>query len=781
MPTADRRTAPGATATAAGRAVTAPAAVGRVDGRRRLSVLRLVQLVLVGSLAVLAGGQFSRVFGWSPILGPVVAAGAVAVGVAALTTGWARRGALVAVVAAIAGFVVLVTVMVLRDTAVAGVLPGAATLRDLGDGLQNGWARILSTTVPAGAEPSMVLVPVAITWWSGWAAAELVLRARSAWVPLVPLVVAYTAAFAFGIPAGSTSPALTGLVVAGAFLLVVLRTDDRPGVQADRANNRRTDERPVGAAGSTPAAEPRPRLDARSRRRLAGLPVVALVAVVATALGPHLPVRGEPVDPRSYRTVSPPERAVLNPIDQVQGRLARPDDRMFTVRFEGETRPDRLPQVVLDRYDGRTWSAGGRYVSTGRQLPPPDAPPTRPSQVVQDIRIQGLDGIWLPAAARPVEVTGTDFQFDPDHGVLVSPAPELADLRYRVVSDVARPTEEQLAAASFAPAPAALDLPSPIPESIIDAAQNMEPSTVGALERARSLETYLQARVKTPENVADAPTGHAYGNLTHLLNEEASGFEGTSEQFATLFAVLARVNGIPARVVAGFMLPTEPTPEGVYEVRSGDAHVWPELLFEGVGWVPFDPSPNAAAEAREEEREQAGSDRPVDEPVVVDVPSTTTPSTRDRAAAGTGGGVDWRWALLLIPMSIVGALSIPVLLKRRRRRRGRRGRPEQRVGAAWSDVVDRMVETRVDVPVSASATDVVAAGRQAFGPDPAAHLDPLAGLVNEALFGRRAPDEAMAERAWHHADGFRRALTARLGLGRRLRAAFDPRPLTRRR
>jgi hypothetical protein len=234
-------------------------------------------------------------------------------------------------------------------------------------------------------------------------------------------------------------------------------------------------------------------------------------------------------------------------------------------------------------------------------------------------------------------------------------------------------------------------------------------------------------------------------------------------------------------VVAGFVLPRDPGADGRYQVRSGDAQVWPELLFEGVGWVPFDPSPNEEASAREQEREQAGSDRRLDEPVAVDV-STTTTTAPDRARVGDGRGTGAGPVWVGVPVSgLLLALALPPLLKAGRRRRGRRGRPEQRVGRAWRDVVERMAEARVDVPPSAPVTEVVDAGDRAFGSGVTGHLDPLGALVNEALFGRRPPDNATADEAWGHADGFRRAIGRELGPRRRVLAALDPRPLFRRR
>jgi hypothetical protein len=228
-------------------------------------------------------------------------------------------------------------------------------------------------------------------------------------------------------------------------------------------------------------------------------------------------------------------------------------------------------------------------------------------------------------------------------------------------------------------------------------------------------------------------------------------------------------------------VPDEAGADGRYQIRSGDALVWPELLFEGVGWVPFDPSPNEEAGAREQEREQPGSDRELEEPVTVEVTTTTT--APDRARAGDDGGrtgLGPVWAAVPVS-SLVLVLGVTPLLKAGRRRRGRRGRPEQRVGRAWRDVVDRMAEAHVDVPPSAPVAEVVDVGDRAFGPGPARHLEPLGELVNEALFGRRPPDDATADEAWVRADGFRRAVGHEVGIGRRLLAAIDPRPLFRRR
>ena len=54
--------------------------------------------------------------------------------------------------------------------------------------------------------------------------------------------------------------------------------------------------------------------------------------------------------------------------------------------------------------------------------------------------------------------------------------------------------------------------------------------------------------------------------------------------------MMAREAGIPARMAIGFLPGT--ADRGTYTVRASDAHAWPELYFEGIGWLRFEPTPS---------------------------------------------------------------------------------------------------------------------------------------------------------------------------------------------
>ena len=100
-----------------------------------------------------------------------------------------------------------------------------------------------------------------------------------------------------------------------------------------------------------------------------------------------------------------------------------------------------------------------------------------------------------------------------------------------------------------------------------------------------------------PEKVQDAGSF-----LDYFLLEKK---EGYCTYFATAFALLARSEGYPARYVQGFLVPI--SRQGDTVVRSYMAHAWPEVWFEGKGYVAFEPTPGHLSDRylpRREKKEQ---------------------------------------------------------------------------------------------------------------------------------------------------------------------------------
>jgi transglutaminase-like putative cysteine protease len=72
---------------------------------------------------------------------------------------------------------------------------------------------------------------------------------------------------------------------------------------------------------------------------------------------------------------------------------------------------------------------------------------------------------------------------------------------------------------------------------------------------------------------------------------------GQCEYFASSMVLMLRSQGIPARLVTGFLGGEYNPFEGYYIVRGNNAHAWVEAYLPGAGWRIFDPTPPAGRPA----------------------------------------------------------------------------------------------------------------------------------------------------------------------------------------
>ena len=102
---------------------------------------------------------------------------------------------------------------------------------------------------------------------------------------------------------------------------------------------------------------------------------------------------------------------------------------------------------------------------------------------------------------------------------------------------------------------------------------------------ARALERELETRRYTLE-MEEAEKGENV--LDSFLFEWRAGH---CEYFATAMTMMLRQQGIPARIVNGFLGADYNSVGGYWAVRQNYAHSWVEAYFPGRGWVMFDPTP----------------------------------------------------------------------------------------------------------------------------------------------------------------------------------------------
>ncbi|MBA3726669.1 MAG: DUF4129 domain-containing protein [Armatimonadetes bacterium] len=68
--------------------------------------------------------------------------------------------------------------------------------------------------------------------------------------------------------------------------------------------------------------------------------------------------------------------------------------------------------------------------------------------------------------------------------------------------------------------------------------------------------------------------------------------EGYCDLFASSLTVMCRAVGIQSRAVTGYLVDPASRKGNAYTIRDRDAHMWTEVFFEGIGWVPFDATTN---------------------------------------------------------------------------------------------------------------------------------------------------------------------------------------------
>ena len=707
----------------------------------RRGVRLVIGLVVVAALAATGGLGFHRVFGYGD-LAPVVAVSAVVPVLLSALVSWPRRRPWplwISVVATVASW-----------TLVAGLMLFHGDFAAVGGALRDSWKGILTTLLPAPGRPGLLVLPHVLVWFAGAAGAEFVLRSRARAVPASPSVAVFGVALLLGVGGpGSNLPFAAAFVGLAAVLMTV-----------------RSGGRAAWVAGALPAG--------------------AALGLLAAVAGPMLPHARTPYDPRDEVKAPPPQqRDSVSPLDRVSAWLQTPDQQMFTVHT---TAPENWRLAVLDRFDGVTWTSGASFVPAGDRIPAGLGGAS--THVDQRFVIQSLPGVWMPAADRPRTIKGMGVIADPVSGVLTSAAPLRSGQAYEVGSSVPDYDTEKLAAAEpaqDAEARAATSVPESPGSTAANAqvpafrrlAQQITRDQGSPFQRAAKLADYLSRTAKY--DVSGLP-GHSYAQLKYFLAHKS----GTSEQFATAYAVLARSIGLPTRVVVGFRPGVGGN--GSFQVRSGDVLVWPEVDFAGLGWVPFYPTPeregstagSGAVPAGETQQKleaaqkNAASQTKGNGSGTTDQPPVKPPPAPRPPAKPTPWWVYALVALSAVVIAYLLAVIVAPVLRRRRRRTA--PAPADRIAGAWQQTVETLRAAGLPPAKALTAHEIAEFGGRAVE-GAGRHLEPLADLVNRAEYAAVPPDPAAAESAWRHTDRIGRLTRQAAGPVRRVGRRLHPRSL----
>ena len=715
----------------------------------------------LAALALGTAASFTRLFvGWDFLgrLAPLV----VLAWLTAVALRRFRVGVAVSAVAHLAVGIAALSWWFAAGTQFLGVVPGPASIDAWRDEISRSFAEVPDLVAPVAASDGFLVVIAAGFWVLGLFGDTAAFRYRGTVQAAVPYGAVFVATGILARDSGRLVAAGTfgvGVAIYAITQRALVASEQRWIPGDDRRGTRAT---VVGAAA-----------------------VAGLALVVGAVVGPMLPAGTEPVvDLRELGKGSGP-RTVVSPFVSIRSLLdERSDQIMFRVRA-AEPSYWRLTALEEFRPQGDIWVSHGSYDPSDGQLPRSVDPEIPAAPLRQEFEIAGLRSDWLPGAYAPDHIESTrPVSYNPESSSII--LAEDGDggegdgsVSYSLDSLV--PDFEGVG--PVAGASHDVDPIHRVAPELSDGEQELLDDAIGGEERPLqqmlALQMWFRANFDYDEDVDYSGRSDA---LSAFLDER----RGFCQQFSSAFALLARALGLPSRVAVGFT-PGDPTVDAdgdvEFVVRGRHAHAWPEVHFAGVGWVPFEPTPQRGDPQSEghtgvvPEQAQAPPEQAATTTSVVPTPSTepappTTAgsqldATEDERASdrddGDDGGDASPWPTVLAVVVLGAAAAWFAVRAAGRRGRHRRGghRHDDQIADAWSNAL-RLIQP-LDLRPAEHETPSEFAARVAIRLDRDL-LGDLATIETERRYapdGASAQDAARAERAAHDVGAYVREATTR--------------------
>jgi transglutaminase-like putative cysteine protease len=531
---------------------------------RGFGPLTLLATIAVALTTVVTAISYCRIFpDWS-YLAPMLPT-LVLVHVALAVCRWFHRGLLVSWAIALATLAVAVGLFYFPDT-LAIIIPTRATWNAAWQTIADSFATFQSTVAPVPSDGGFALAACGGLALVAIVSDTFAFRAFGRVESVIPAALMFVVAASLGIDRNRIS--VTALWLAVAVLAVALL----------RAAHSETTVPWLGTGQG-----------ARTTAVTGGAAALALGAIIGgVVLGPRLPGAQADaiIDTRNGGGGS--SSTIVSPLVSVQARLVnRSNVELFTVRSDAEP---YWRLTALSKFDGKTWtqsskydsSLGDAFVGSGSSI------------VTQEFRIAELGDAFVPAAFSISDVRSTEaLEFDAETSTLIRRDKLFTGMTYVVESAVPSFTPDQLRAATVGQDVSSefLDLPSDFSDELILTAQQVAGDQPTPYDQALALQNWFRSDFTYEVNVPR-------GNGTRVMETFINSREGYCEQFSSTYAAFARVLGIPSRVVVGFT-PGDRDEDGLLHVRGKHTHAWPEVYFDGLGWVQFEPTPGRGAPGTE--------------------------------------------------------------------------------------------------------------------------------------------------------------------------------------
>ncbi len=405
---------------------------------------------------------------------------------------------------------------------------------------------------------------------------------------------------------GRKAPAAGGLIFVGVFLMPTIAAGLRPSAWVFvaiaipwlyllHAGTHRSGKQPITTAASV------------RKSRMPALGIAALALSAALVIPPAMPATTN----LGISWGSGPRGAFDNGINPMLalGENLRQGSKVKVLEYATDSnQPIYLKVTNLHDFNGKTWAPGPSVMRSEDSDALEGRAALKPGivhrNISTEINILGLNASYLPLPYPAQEVDGLEgrWRWQSDGRNFESSTANTRGQSYSVTSLQVSPTREQMRKAGARSVGSLVDytrLPAEVPVSIAREAHRVTDDMDTDYDKAIALQSYFNSGLFTYSETAPVAEGFD-GNGVNVLATFLEKKTGYCVHFSSAMAVMARSLGIPARIAVGYApgAPTGTRVDGkqLYEVSSELLHSWPELHFDGIGWVSFEPTPGRGVE-----------------------------------------------------------------------------------------------------------------------------------------------------------------------------------------
>jgi len=317
----------------------------------------------------------------------------------------------------------------------------------------------------------------------------------------------------------------------------------------------------------------------------------------------------------------------------ITGNVNLPTGEVLYYTASPKSQPQYLEGFTYDNFDGHTWTPSSnerQQLDANTQLPVDIT--GNFNQVTTSVTIvKPPEGTkhYLFAPAQPViySVPTTLYRNGSNITAWTQQNPLTRQENYHVTSNISAATAQELSAVPFPQDNRSLWLndsnistinqyylqtPSDLPPNVQNTLQQWTYGSTNVYSAMKTLESHLSDTTQFKYSVTNPAVPSNVDAVAWLLQTH----QGYCTYYASAMTIMARMLGIPARIVNGFS--QGHLQDNTWVVNGVDAHSWVQVYFPGYGWINFDPTPGFSVPGGQTEQQSPT-------PVQTQLPTRPTP------------------------------------------------------------------------------------------------------------------------------------------------------------